>query len=154
MPRVVPTCGYGVAWRPPGETRWREWDIQGHTRSSASAHVLTTSPEGELRFASGAIAPFSCVGQTGENRVDEPDWTASAALDDALGLRIDPSALEAGRIDTIEAALRLDGVEGETVSIERDPSADVWLPPPGEAYDALMPRINGRWVQRWFVPSR
>jgi hypothetical protein len=81
---AVPTSGFGVEVRPAGDDGpWRRYEHTGQYLSTGPPWVIAPFPQGELRFASGAVVPFDCGDGHGPLSIAEPAWLTMRAASDA-----------------------------------------------------------------------
>jgi hypothetical protein len=141
-PRVVPAVGYGYAVADPAMARWRRRDIQGQHRFGASPWVLSDLNQGFFRFPSGAVVAFDCDNTPGPLVVEEPDWVRVERQGPDLLVTfpdLAPTTLEA-HVRTPQGAYR--------AAVQ--PQPDGWLVQDIPQGEAVMLKLDGRWLQRWW----
>lgn len=143
-PRYVPTAGYGDHVIGP-DGRLDRARVQGQTRFDVPRTLVTRHREGAIRFASGALAPWSCApGETVE--VAEPEWLAITASDGELEIHVSSAGgWEPGA--SVAVFVRSPGgtIERQTIG-EVDVHSTIALP----AGARVMVEVDGRLVGRWW----
>lgn len=148
--RYVPAWGHGVAVAGADRAAWRRRDMQGQMRFGGSPWVLTEHRQGWLRFPSGAEVAWDCGGGAGPVEVIEPDWVALDLDSGELQIALTAPWLPEGA--TVEVALRdADGAVALIPATPRGPG--LWSAPWRDRDRALMLRLQGRWLPRWFAPT-
>jgi len=146
-PRVVPTFGTGYGVLPEGETRYRNWDVQGQLFMNTSPWIFTPFGRGEFRFPSGAIVPYDCLGGAGPVEIVEPDWINVQFESEQARIRLTAPWL--GDAPQLLAAYQT----GPTGPHEGQPvrDGDDWILP-FSTQGAFMLQLNDRWLPLWFEP--
>ncbi len=145
-PRIVPGYGVGYAVRYDSSPAWHRRDMQGQPRFGSPSSILTSRPNGELRFPSGAIVPFDCSGLGLRVQVTEPNWITVDATSDEATVRLDAPWAQPG---DVEIAIRRD--DGSVRLVTGTPSgAGTWVVPIQTGDVDIMVRPDDRWVARWW----
>lgn len=142
-PRYALADRGGWALGPTEDGPWHRRDTAGQHQAGTSPYALSSLPSGWLRFASGARVPFDCATDAGA-LIEEPDWLTVERRGEQLRVVIDEAVR--GRVEDVDAAVRTPS------GVQRRPArrdADAWVLDLDAADEALMVRVDGRWVDRW-----
>jgi hypothetical protein len=148
--RYIPTSGtgYGVA-NDAGGPYFRR-DIQGQMRFGSSPWVLSTEPRGRFRFPTGAVVQFDCQDTAGPIAVIEPEWIAVEWHADHVRVTLDTPWIEGDQ--RLEGALRNGAGDRRALSATRQDSS--WRIARNADDEALMLKLNGKWIDRWFAQAQ
>ena len=154
-PRFALASRAGTALAPSPTGPWHLRDVAGQHQVGTSPLVLSAWRTGAVRFASGAVVPFTCppVPPLGAPvpapvQVVEPDWVR---VDFAAGeARVTIDRGVRGEVRSADAAVRrADGTVERRAA--RADTADTFVVPLSPNDVAVMWRFDRRWVDRWFL---
>lgn len=146
LPRYVPSFGWGIAISATREGPWREYSVQGMMRVSPSPWITSRDGSGFVRFASGAVVPYSC-GENSMADVAEPAWLSITNEGQRVHLSVDRLYAPLGDVAGLAAELS----DNTVVFVSREDADDdgVFVVPAGTL--RVMPKFGEQWVARWFA---
>ena len=140
--RYVHGFGVGYALIPPSDGIPRQWDSQGEMRSGNSPFVVSPWTTGSMRFPSGAVVPFDCLGGAGPVNLEEPEWLSIEASGNAVVVTVGDHGAPGAVTALIQGTV--DVLRGEEIDTGR------WRLPLPENTQAFMLRFGDRWLPRWW----
>jgi hypothetical protein len=147
-PRYVPSTGSAFAVAATIGGPYATTTVQGDMRIQRPLRATVAHREGWVRFPSGAVVPYTCGTSNGPIDVTEPDWLAIERADSRLFLSIDRAAWPT-EIRSVDVAF-VDAERTRIGTATLDDTFSVTDPVVATA-DAIMVRINDRWVDRYFA---